>query len=84
VLELCEPSCRHPLTVIVSLAVVLLLAVVVLGLCAMAPNVVAKKNAAAIDAVRFIVHLCGTNVCNQGTDSKTGDDAQSQRTTITQ
>jgi hypothetical protein len=67
VLELCEPSCRHPLTVIVSLAVVLLLAVVVLGLCAMTPNVVARTIAAAVDAVRFIGHLCGTKACNQGT-----------------
>ena len=53
VVELPDPSCRHPLTVILSLSVVLL-AVVVLGLCAIAPSVVAQIIAAAIDTVRFI------------------------------
>jgi hypothetical protein len=54
VLELGDPPCRHPLTVILFLSSVVLLAVVVLGLCAIAPNVVAQTIAAAIPIVRFI------------------------------
>jgi hypothetical protein len=69
VVELADESCRHPLTVILSLSVVLL-AVVVLGLCAIAPSVVAQMIAAAIDTVRFIYHLYGTNTCKRGTEKR--------------
>ena len=49
---------KHPLTVILSAAVVVALPlVVVLGLCAIAPNVAAHTNAAARLTVRFICDL---------------------------
>jgi hypothetical protein len=69
VLELCEPPCRHPLTVMLPLSLSPVeLAVVVLGVWAIA-IVAAQTNAAAIHAVRFIYHLCEVNACNRGTRS---------------
>jgi hypothetical protein len=58
VLELAAPPCRQPLTVILSFAVVLALAVVVVGVCAVA-SADAHRIAAAMHTVRFICHLVG-------------------------
>jgi hypothetical protein len=63
VLELGGPACRHPLTVILFLSSVVLLVVVVLGLCAIAPSVVAQTIAAAIPIVRFIYVTSATRSC---------------------
>jgi len=55
VLELCPPPCKHPVTVTLSLsAVVELVGVVVLGVCADA-RLAAQRNAAAKHAVCFIL-----------------------------